>query len=384
MRSLRLKLSLLFVLVSVVSVVIVALWVGQRVESEFAAYCKQACMAMADHCPAIETGEACPTALMTGELETAYLDAIRTSLWQAALVAAVAAMGLALLFSRLITNPVNHLKTSVQRIRDGDLSERIDLETGDEIGELGGAFNSMAEKLENNERGRRQLLADVVHELRTPLSIIQGNLEAWQDGVVLPTPEAIAPVHDEAVLLSRLITDLRDLSLAESGQLSLTREEVDFTALAESVIGQYLERTASQGIAISFEHPSNPLPRTNVDPVRIRQVLRNLLDNAVRHTPPGGTIKLRAVQDSGEFIKVEVSDTGSGITPEDLPHVFEHFFKVDPARERSRSGSGVGLAIVKKLVESHGGSVSVQTESGKGSVFSFTLPVFSESDHRPD
>lgn len=380
MRSLTLKLSLLFVLVSVVAVLVVAIWVGQRVEDEFSAYCTHACV-----------GEGCEPSMsgmgggpqsggaIAGALELAYLDAIRNALVQAAAVAGLAGVLLALLFSRLITNPINRLKTSVQRVRDGDLTQRVQPTTGDEIGDLASAFNGMAERLEANERGRRQLLADVVHELRTPLSIIQGNLEAWQDGVVTPTAEAIAPVHEEAVLLARLITDLRDLSLAEAGQLGLTLERVDLRSLISSVVGTYRERAESHQVHVAMCEPHGVLPEAWGDTVRVRQVIRNLLDNALRHTPPGGKVEVCATAEPEGMVRIDVSDTGTGISPADLPHVFEHFYKADPSRDRSKSGSGIGLAIVRQMVEAHGGMVSVRSTQGKGSVFSFTLPVAGSS-----
>jgi signal transduction histidine kinase len=233
----------------------------------------------------------------------------------------------------------------------------------------------MAARLEENETGRKQLLADIVHELRTPLSIIQGNLEAWHDGVVAATPETIAPIHDEAIQLSRLITDLRDLSLAEAGRLSLWRESTDITGIIGSVVSAHKERALAHGVDLLSDAPTTPLPPVDIDPLRVRQVLRNLLDNAIRHTPAGGAIRVTAARRDVDFVQVHVTDTGSGIAPDHLPHVFEHFYKVDPARERGRSGSGVGLAIVKQLVEAHGGAVAVRSEEGKGSVFSFTLPV---------
>lgn len=381
MRSLTIKISLLFVLLSLISVLVVAMWVGQRVEAEFDAYCVRACAGASEAGSGNMWGaeDNCESSAMRGALEVDYLDAIRTSLWQAALVAGLAAIGLALLFSRLITNPLNQLKSSVQEMRAGVLSRRANIVSRDEIGDLASAFNSLAEQLEENDRGRKQLLANVVHELRTPLSIIQGNLEAWQDGIVAATPQTIAPVHEEAVLLSRLITDLRDLSLAEAGQLSLTREHTELSTLIESVIAPYRERAGNHHIDIVANTTVDALPQVCIDPVRIRQVLRNLLDNAIRYTPAGGSIKVSATSVERGFVKVEVSDTGSGIARHDLPHVFEHFYKVDPARERSRSGSGIGLAIVKQLVEAHGGSVQVRSEADKGSTFSFTLPVAASS-----
>jgi signal transduction histidine kinase len=385
-RSLTLKLSLLFTLVALIAALVVAVWVGTTARTEFDTYCAQTCSPTCEADGQQGQGGAGGgnQIAAAGTLEQAYVDALQSALWTAALVAGLVAVALAVVFSRVITGPVNAIKASAQRIRDGDLSQRVPPGPKDEIGELASAFNSMAEQLEKNEMGRKQLLADVVHELRTPLSIIQGNLEAWQDGVVVPSPEAIAPVHEEAVMLSRLITDLRDLSLAEAGQLSLSRESSDISALARSVVAAYRERVGSHNIDLAVDIPEASLPPVDVDPVRIRQVLRNLLDNAIRHTPPGGAIKLTVVPGANGFVRVVVADTGSGIAAGDLPRVFEHFFKVDPARERSRSGSGIGLAIVKQLVEAHGGSVAVQSELGQGSVFSFTLPVFPDSRQTED
>ncbi len=369
MSSLTLKLSLLFIVVALTAALVVALWVGRTVESEFSLYCAHVCQATG-----AGQGGDCPQYAMSGTMEAAYLDAIRSSVWRAALVAALVAVGLAYLFSRFITGPINALKISAQRIRDGDLSQRVDLHSGDELGDLAAAFNGMAAQLDAKEKSQKHLLADVVHELRTPLSIIQGNLEAWRDGVVSPTPAAVAPVHEEAVLLSRLITDLRDLSLAETGQLSLSRETTDLGALARSIVSSFSTRAQAQDIdlGVTADQASPPVV---VDPDRMRQVLRNLLDNALRHTPSGGRVSV-SVQPGGRgVVTTSVTDTGSGIRPEDLPHVFEHFFKADPSRERSKSGSGIGLAIVKQLIEAHGGTVSAQSTLGEGSTFSFTLPA---------
>jgi signal transduction histidine kinase len=375
-RSLSLKLSLLFTLVALVAALVVAVWVGTTARTEFDTYCSQACAEMcATHGiqGGADAGSSVPRS--TGALEQAYLDALQSALWTAALVACIVAVILGVVFSRVITRPVNAIRLSAQRIRDGDFTQRVAAGPKDEIGELASAFNSMAEQLEKNETGRKQLLADVVHELRTPLSIIQGNLEAWQDGVVAPTSEAIAPVHEEAVLLSKLITDLRDLSLAEAGQLSLTRETADIVNLAGAVVAAYRERANAHRVSLVMDIVEGSLQPVDIDPGRIRQVLRNLLDNAIRHTPPGGTITLSAAPEGQGFVRFHVADTGSGIEAEDLPHVFEHFYKADPARERSRSGSGIGLAIVKQIIEAHGGTVTVESEPGRGSIFSFSVPV---------
>jgi two-component system sensor histidine kinase BaeS len=365
MLSLRLKLSLVFVLAALVAVLVVALLVDDAVRSEFHVYCSNLCeMAGLD----------CMKTASAAALENTYIEAISSSLWRAAIIAVLAALGLAVLFSRLLIGPLNELKASARRIRDGDLSQRVRLNSDDELGEVAAAFNEMAAHLESNERARRQLLADVVHELRTPLSIIQGNLEAWRDGVVAPTPDEISPVHDEAVLLARLITDLRDLSLAEAGQLDLAKEPADLGALTAAVVESYRQRAASQDVTITFLAGEGPL-LASADPARIRQVLRNLLDNALRYTTRGGSIDVGVEATPPSSITVSVRDTGSGISPEDLPHVFEHFFKADRSRDRSHSGSGIGLAIVKQLVEAHGGTVRAASQPGVGSRFTFTLPV---------
>ena len=370
--SLRVKLSVLFLLVALFVVLVVALWVDTTVETGFDAYCRSCDMGTMSGA----TDEECEGARAVGVLEQAYVDAIQSSIWRATLIACLAALVLAFLFSRLITGPINNLRDSARRIRDGDLSQRVDVETNDELGELAVAFNDMAHQLDTKEEGRRKLLADVVHELRTPLSIIQGNLEAWRDGVVNPTPEAIASVHDEAVVLSRLITDLRDLSLAEAGQLHLHREETDLPQLVTSVVTASQERARSLGITLRLQ-AEDAAASAMVDAGRIRQVVANLVDNALRHTPRGGRIDVEVQNTSRGEINVRVADTGPGIAPEHLPHIFEHFYKADQSRERSRSGSGIGLAIVKQLVEAHGGHVAVESDVGQGSVFMVTLPASS-------
>lgn len=370
MRSLRLKLSVLFLLVALVVVLVVALWVDTTVETGFDAYCRSCGM---DGAPGAEDEE-CEGARAVGVLEQTYVDAIQSSIWRAALMAGLAALVLAFFFSRLITGPINTLRDSARRIRDGDLSQQVEVETNDELGELAFAFNDMAHQLDAKEQGRRQLLADVVHELRTPLSIIQGNLEAWRDGVVKPTPEAVGSVHDEAVALSRLITDLRDLSLAEAGQLNLSLVETDISQLVVSVVTAAQERARSLGISLAVRARENDM-LAMIDPGRIRQVVANLLGNALRHTPHGGRVDVTINSSSPGAVKIAVVDTGPGIAPEDLPHIFEHFYKADRSRERSKSGSGIGLAIVKQLVEAHGGQVTVESVEGHGSTFTVTLPA---------
>jgi len=367
MRSLSVKLAILFVLVALVAVGVIGFWVNYSVQTEFSSYYQQL-----PHGGQGPSGRGGP-GIMMGVLEQAFLRAFGNSLWLAALVAILIAVVLGLIFSKLVTAPIKQLTLSARNIADGDFSKRVKQKNRDEIGELSTAFNSMAEQLEKKEQNRRQLLADVAHELRTPLSIIHGNLEAWLDGVIPPTLEHIASTYDETVLLFRLITDLRDLSLAEAGQLKLQRIPLQLNEVIEQEFSRIESSYKEKQLSINLDVPVS-LPVVSVDRDRILQVLHNLLDNALRHTTAAGTIKIKASLDSPDWITVCVSDTGSGISPTDLPHVFDHFYKADQSRHH-RYGSGIGLAIVKQLVEAHGGKVWVESELGKGSSFYFTIPV---------
>ena len=369
-RSLAVKLTLLFMGIALLSVGVISIWVNQTVRSEFTRYCQSACELQGTHMMGPFLNMSC----FIGAQEQAFLDAFRDSLWLATIVAVIVAIALGLLFSRLISRPMRQLSLSARRIATGDFSQRITSSTDDEIGEVSAAFNSMAEQLEKKENSRRQLLADTAHELRNPLSIIQGNLEAWLDGVISPTPEQVASVYDETVLLSRLVTDLRELSLAEAGQIVLHQETTDIGELVTAEISGIQSRCQDKDISISAKLPRK-LPQLFIDKDRIRQVLHNLIDNAIRHTPAGGSIKVGARSDTPGWVTLSVSDTGSGIAEEDLPHVFDHFYKADRSRQRGHGGAGIGLALVKQLVELHGGRVWAESKSTKGSTFSFTLPV---------
>jgi len=368
MRRLSVKLTLLFVAIALVTVSVVGFWVNSSVQTEFSWYYQQV--------PHVGPGfgNRGGPGMMMGVLEQAFLNAFKNSLWLAALAAILVAIVLGLVFSRLVTSPIKQLTLSAKSVASGDFSQRVQQKSRDEVGELSTAFNSMAEQLEKKEQSRRQLLADITHELRTPLSIVQGNMEAWLDGVVTPTPEHIATAHDEVILLSRLITDLRDLSLAESGHLKLSQSATSLDEIISAEVSGIESRATQKQILISPE-PLSGLPSVFIDSDRIRQVLHNLLDNALHYTPAGGTIKIGASSASVGWITVCVSDSGSGISPEGLPYIFSHFYKADKSRHGWHSGSGIGLAIVKQLVEAHGGKVWVESEVGRGSTFSFTLPT---------
>jgi signal transduction histidine kinase len=318
-------------------------------------------------------------------LEGSFLSSVRRSLLWAALSAAGVAVVLSLLLSRQLTARLRSLRTAAHGIAKGNLSQRVEVQGKDEVAELSSSFNYMAESLERNERARRELTADVAHELRTPLSIIQGTVEAIQDGVATAGPDMIASIHEETLLLGRLVTDLRDLSLAEAGQLQLQREPTDMCVLMERVVARWQQEATEKGVELSLECQTSPV--ADADPSRIGQVADNLLSNALRHTPSGSRVSV-TVSSHGPApergkprpaVLVTVRDTGDGIPTEDLPRVFDRFYRVDHSRSRASGGSGIGLAIAKYFVEMHGGTIWAESEAGNGSSFSFSLPLASQA-----
>jgi two-component system sensor histidine kinase BaeS len=231
----------------------------------------------------------------------------------------------------------------------------------------------MAENLENTERLRRNMVADVAHELRTPLSNLRGYLEAISDGVVQPDETTIRSLSEEAATLSRLIDDLQELSLADAGELKLITQPEDIARLIREAVTTSQAKATAKGLTFTTDLPEE-LPEVNIDLHRIRQVLLNLLENAVAHTREGGRITVSARQRDGQ-VYISVADTGEGIPPEDLPMIFERFYRVDKSRTRATGGSGLGLTIAKRLVEAHGGTIEVRSQPGRGSVFTFNLPA---------
>jgi signal transduction histidine kinase len=287
------------------------------------------------------------------------------------------AIGIALLLtfvlSRRMMSPIGVLAGAARRLGRGDLSQRVRLQGEGEVAALAEAFNSMAADLEYAEQLRRNMVADVAHELRTPLSNIQGYLEAIRDGVVEPDAAAIRSLNEETSLLSRLVNELQELSLAEAGELKLVYQAEDITNLVKQAVTPWQPQLTAGEIALSLELPDD-LPLVNIDWQRVNEVLHNILENAVAHTHKGGTINVTASQ-KGKWVEVSVSDTGEGIPAEDLPHIFERFYRVDKSRARATGGSGLGLTIARRLIEAHGGTIVVQSKLGEGSCFSFTLPI---------
>lgn len=301
-------------------------------------------------------------------LEQDFLSSVR----RAALAGGAVALAIALILGTFLATelcaPLQRLIYATERIAQGDLAHRVFVRTRDELGKLAQAFNRMAEALQRSEAARRQLLADVAHELRTPLSVIRGNLEALLDGAFPLTPESLAPVYEETLHLGELVEDLRTLTLAETGHLPLEKEELELGELVAEVVEAVRPVAAEENVQIKVER--DPDLWVSADPRRIRQVLGNLLSNALRFSPPGSTITVSALR-NGQEVWVSVQDQGPGIPPEDLPHIFERFYKAD--KSRSEGGSGLGLAIAKEIVQAHGGRI--WAENRGGARFTFALPA---------
>jgi len=255
----------------------------------------------------------------------------------------------------------------------GDLSQRVNIKKADEIGDLAHAFNIMAESLEHSGQLQRNLVSDVAHELRTPLTNIRGYLEALLDQVIEPESVVIASLHEETVLLSRLVTDLQDLTLAEAGQLHLQLAPIALEDMITNAVNSLLLQARNKNLSLWVNVPTD-LPLVEADPQRVGQILRNLLSNAIKYTPVKGEIHLsvRAVQ---QEVEVHIQDTGEGIAAEHLPSLFKRFYRADPSRTRATGGTGLGLAIVEQLVHTHGGHVFVESQLGQGTCFTFTLPI---------
>jgi signal transduction histidine kinase len=264
--------------------------------------------------------------------------------------------------------PLGDVMDAADKVAEGDYTVHLEERGPRELRRLARSFNTMTARLQANDEQRRALLADVTHELRTPLTVIQGNVEGMLDGIYPPDQTHLESTLDEMRVLARLIDDLRTLSLAESGALKLQRESVDVCDLIQETIDSF-QATADHAEVRLVADVQSDLPSIDVDPLRIRQVLSNLIANALRYTANGGQIQVRAFTEPPDRITVTVSDTGRGIAPEDLPHIFDRFYKSSDSR-----GTGLGLAIAKNLVVAHGGEISAQSELGHGTTITFTLP----------
>lgn len=311
-------------------------------------------------------------------MEQATNVVFQTAMIQALLIsggaASLIAVAVSLLVSSRIVTPIQRLLDASRHIAAGHYSERVPTTGSDELAALAAQFNTMADALEEAERRRVALIGDVAHELRTPLATIAGYAEGALDGVVAPSEETWGLILDEVGRLRRLVTDLQDLSRAEAKQLALHPTAIAPEALVARAVARVAPQYAEKGVALA-QTVSTSLPLVLADPDRITQVLINLLGNALQHTPPHGTVSVTAMV-GAESLVFHVLDSGVGIAPEHLPHLFERFYRVDKARARTTGGTGIGLTICRALVDAHGGRIWAESAGiGHGALFAFTLPL---------
>ncbi len=304
--------------------------------------------------------------------------------WWQFLAAGALAAGVALVMARWLargmTQPLRDMVGAARRMEIGDYTGRVTSRSRDEVGQLALAFNRMAGELEHLEQTRRDLVANVSHELKTPIAAIRAHLENLLDGVEEPDPETIQVMLAQTERLGRLVEQLLDLSKLESGEVPLQRADVALEPLVRRVVSEIEVARPSKDVRINRQIPAD-LPPLDADPERVHQVLFNLVDNAVRFVPDGGEVTIAAHRHNGS-VEISVADNGIGIPREHLPRLFERFYRADTARSRDEGGTGIGLAIARSVVEAHGGHIRAESEPGIGSVFSFDLPVASTEDGR--
>lgn len=313
--------------------------------------------------------------LYIGAIDPAPRTVSATSIAVAASAVVLAAALSALLLGRRVLRPVSALTAAAHRLGSGDLSERVPVTGRDEIADLAREFNRMAGSLADSEERQRRLIADIAHELRTPLANLRGYLEALADGVLDPDPDLFVSLHEEALLQQRIIDDLQDLALAEAGTLTYHRMYVDLTELVEVCRTAHAAVADTAGVILTadVEWPAE----VYADPDRLRQAFGNLIRNAVAATPAGGRVTLTTDVNAAGRAAVTVADTGAGIAPDDLPHVFDRLWRAD--RARAGAGSGLGLAIARQLITDHGGTIDIASTLGEGTVVTVTLPLAHET-----
>lgn len=310
---------------------------------------------------------------MMGVPETRFLSSLKQLLMLLAGVMLLAGAAVSYCLARSITAPIRQLDSAVKKVASGDLDVTVAVATQDEIGNLASGFNAMTAKLRSSDMLRRRFLAGVAHELRTPFTILKANFEGLRDGIIQPTPEQVSSMVEEIDRMTKLVGDLRDLTLLEAGQIKLDKVTTDINDIILNGTVRIRPLAAGQGITVE-EDLANGLPVVHVDAIRMTQVLDNLLLNAVKYTPAGGRVTVKSGL-AGNAVSIDVIDNGTGIAAEDLPHIFEHFYRADPSRAKASGGSGLGLAIVRQIIDAHGGIITVKSMLGQGSRFMVSLPI---------
>ncbi|MFC2046257.1 sensor histidine kinase [Chloroflexota bacterium] len=317
--------------------------------------------------------------------EQQFLDRLQFLLLISTALAVVLIVIVGAFLNRRLSAPLRGLATAARAVGAGDLDQQVEAGGSIEVAQVGQAFNEMTAALQEAETLRQNMVADVAHELRTPLSVLQGNLWAILNDAYPLEKAEISHLYDETRLLSRLVEDLRELALADAGELYLELQLIDLAQVIRHTVDNLALAAEVQEVSLSTQIPEDLAP-VQADADRVAQVLRNLLVNALRHTPSGGLVTVSASQKTGAM-EVALVDTGEGIAPDDLPHVFERFWRADPARGRSEAGAderwaggtGLGLSVAQSLVKAQGGRIWVESTVGEGTIFRFTLPLAEDS-----
>lgn len=305
--------------------------------------------------------------MMLGAAERTFVESYHQSLWWIGFLFAGVGLVVSYFLSGNITRPLRQLSQAAEKIRQGDLKQEVPVDTQDEVGQLAEVFNQMSAELAANESNRQELLANIAHELKTPLAVLQGHLESMLDGVEEPAPDKLFSMQEEVMRLTRLVGDLRDLSLAQVHRLELHLQPVDLDEKVERA-ADMLEPLLEEKKLRFVKELAPGLPVRQLDPDRLNQILYNLITNAIRYTHPGTPILLKT-EPAGDRVRLTIADEGPGIAPEDLPHVFEQFYRGDKSRNRASGGSGIGLSLAKSFVEAQGGTITARNRKEGGAEF---------------
>lgn len=301
-----------------------------------------------------------------------FLEAAHRGLLWAALLSLVAGLTLGFLLVRRLLGPLYQMIAISRQISRGDYTARVHIARQDEVGELGAAFNAMIDNLQRIEQLRKKMVVDIAHQLRAPLTNIRGYIEALTNQTLTPTPNVLSLLHEETLRLGNLTEDLMRLSVADAARWTLRREAMDLRELLAHTLALYKNQFADKSIAVETRS-SGPASKISADSEKLAQVLQNLLDNAWRYTPNGGRVRI-SIDTLPHSVKAEVANTGEPIAETDLPLIFERFYRIDKARSRNHGGAGIGLAIVKELVEAHGGKTGAESADGENRIW-FSLPI---------
>ena len=375
--SIVIRLTALVFILLLLTIAILLILVNNQMNNHFSQYLTNMSHMMGNAQNGMGMGMSDMHGSMHGPAESTYISAVHQSL----LWVGLGMIGVSVIVSyfvvREIMRPLSTLTGAVQNIRTGNYGQTVSVERHDEVGVLTESFNKMSEELARNDKMRRQLFANIAHELRTPLAILQGNLEGMIDDIIPTDKKILLSMADETVRMGRLIQDLRDLSLAEIDELTLHKEPADINTMLERAVSMLQPLCEEKSLTVR-QNLSRDLPSLVIDVDRINQVIYNLLNNAIRYIDKGCTITVSTMKVAVEgktYAQVQVADTGKGIAPEDLNHIFQYFYRSEQSRNRKSGGSGIGLALAQQFIRSHGGNIWADSTVGKGTTFTFILPL---------